>query len=565
MPSSMVRRARWRVGAVLSAALLGAGAAVAVIGTPVSGATAALPITGATQIAQVTQPQGVAASGGDVYVTNPYFTTTQVVTVLGGTSYAIPPFHKTAFCAAHPTFTCAFTTFRVEPYIAVAPGTATSAFPGGEVYITQGPNVYEMAAGGGALTLFATVPGLFTGVHRNPALSGGQKVFRPEYATGITFDTVGTYTHDMILTATNGTAWKVAATGTATELGTVGTYTRTGHHSTTVMEGPGVAPMSFTPYGGDLLVGAEDQHEVFALTSTVTATNPTLDVFTPIATLDFTSGIEGPDGIEVIPQSPCAVTVGGTPEAWFSSTYGTKSVSALPASDFRTYGGDVLVQSENFSVPATSTLPSVTLLKPGTTGVSTTTFAKGLAQQEGATFEQCPGGTAGAKTIGFWRNRNGNAVLAGNASSAWPVTLGTTGTGGFGTTVTNVTESNAILSGTACGSKHSSFTFFSCTTGLGTGLQERTFGDLVAQTLALSYNVELSPTFAGTVFTGCNTTSITGVTPLTGLDGLGVTSSVTTVLTVADQMIATSAPTGATTQTAAGEMTALLGECINTE
>ena len=544
MVHSVVGRAWWRAGAVLSAALVGAGATVALLGAPASAATVITGNTTVATIAHIGGPLGIAASGGDIYVTHPYGeVVTEYVTVLsarGTTSEAIPKFTVGEFCAAHTTFTCQFSSFTIEPYVAVAPGTATSKFPGGEVYITQGPNVYEMPAGGGAVSPFTTVPGMFTGVYR-PCCNV------PEYASGITFDTVGTYTHDMILTSPNGTVWKVTATGTATELATLGTHTPGGNNPATVIEGPAVAPRSFTPYGGDLLVAAENQDKVFALTAATGSA-----AFKPIAT------VTQAEGIEVIPASPCAVTVTvsgtRTPYSWFSSTFGTTTVSALPASAFAGLGTHVLVQSEHSGSTTTAQTPAVTLLTPeaGTTPFSAALFVQHMTQQEGATFEQCPGGTTGAKTIGYWRNRNGNAYLSSH-TSFWPVTLGGTR---FSISVTVLTESNAILSGTACSS------FFTCN-ALAKGLHELTFEDLVAQTLALSYNVKASPTLQGTVFSGCNEEYITG-TALTGLAGLSASSSVTEILDAANLLINTSKNGGTTTQAEAGAMTALLGECINT-
>jgi len=85
---------------------------------------------------------------------------------------------------------------------------------------------------------------------------------------GLTWDQVGTFNHDLIITSSsNGQIWLYnITTGTTTLFMKLGMY----------ISGPQVAPLGFGSYGGDLLVAEKHANQVVAITpgavvSTVTA------------------------------------------------------------------------------------------------------------------------------------------------------------------------------------------------------------------------------------------------------------------------------------------------------
>ena len=86
-----------------------------------------------------------------------------------------------------------------EKYIAIAPvqsALAVSPWTPGNVFITQGTAVYQVS--GASATLFATIPGCDAD------------------HTGITFDHVGTFGYNMIVTCNGGGVWEVDSTGSPT-------------------------------------------------------------------------------------------------------------------------------------------------------------------------------------------------------------------------------------------------------------------------------------------------------------------------------------------------------------
>jgi hypothetical protein len=512
------------------ATVLTASAALVVLGAAPAGADNGFPSV--TTIANTTGPLGVAAMGTYLYESGPYFNpdptqfpvqqyvnVVDAATVSVGPGYQIPSMLASAFCQSN---SCP-ADYYVEPYMAVSQG--LGGFPAGDVFITQGANIYEMPAGGGPITLFTTVPGLFS----NVPLSGGY----PEYASGITFDNVGTFGYDMIVTSTNGSVWAVPFAGPATEIGNMGT----------VIEGPSVAPASFSAYAGDVLVAAEDQNAVLALSPAGVKSTVAI---APSSTVNWA------EGTQVVPSPLCGMPgPGGTNYSWFGSMYGNSTVGGLPTSSFTGLSGDVVVQGEDSGM--------ITLLSSSSsTSVTSTQIETNLPQQEGATMDQCtpdppPPPTGTARTVGFWRNKNGNAVLDPDSDGVLEhPQLVQLGNSLFGANVTTIQTSNSILAGGICAE-------VSCTP-LSADLHEKTFGVLAAQTLALSYNMA-DTSFQGLVFSSCSP-YLTG--PLTSL-GLSTSSSLEQVLKVANSLIAGAGAGGTTTQAEAGAMNGLLGQCVNLE
>ncbi|MBV9764254.1 MAG: hypothetical protein JOZ48_05355 [Acidobacteriaceae bacterium] len=137
-----------------------------------------------------------------------------------------------------------------ETYLAISTG--AGGFPTGDVYATQGPNVYQIAPDGSAVTLFTVLPGVsgYVNVH-----------------TSITFDNVGSFGNQMIVTSSNGgpsTVYTVNSSGVATQMTITGTDASGGLIATQV-EGPAVAPSTAEPYGGYLFVAAEKVGGIYAI------------------------------------------------------------------------------------------------------------------------------------------------------------------------------------------------------------------------------------------------------------------------------------------------------------
>lgn len=166
----------------------------------------------------------------------------------------------------------------------------------------------------------------------------------------------------------------------------------------------------------------------------------------------------------------------------------------------------------------------------------------------------CPIVTLG-RTPGFWRNRNGHAILDPNNDGiiASPVTIGANGRA---ITVNTIALSDAILANQFC-------SFYtgpgSCQqAGRSNGLQSNTLEVLMAQTLALSYNIKYIGCYSG------QTVSALGCGSLLAPAGLPANATVNNVLTAANTLIGNSTSTGTTTQAQASAMINLIS-CLNRE
>src|SRR5438477_10036396 len=93
-----------------------------------------------------------------------------------------------------------------EKYITIAPGQAAMAgFTPRDIFIASGPNIYRLRPPNQTATLFATLSSNTTD------------------HTGITFDHVGTFGYNLIVTTENGVVWKIDATGNPTSIAHTGT------------------------------------------------------------------------------------------------------------------------------------------------------------------------------------------------------------------------------------------------------------------------------------------------------------------------------------------------------
>jgi len=176
-------------------------------------------------------PTGIAASPGNVYVTEYCNPQIDAISDTGMVSVFV----------TYPTFPGNPGECK-ERYIAISPGLGTWA--PNDIYVTDGDVVYKVTPDGLGVTTFATMTGC-----------GNDQ-------SGITFDHVGTFGFDMIVTCANGDIWRVDSTGTPTRVANLG-------HAN---EGPVVAPLSFGPLGGQILVADEDNGAVHAIANDGTVT-----------------------------------------------------------------------------------------------------------------------------------------------------------------------------------------------------------------------------------------------------------------------------------------------------
>ena len=109
------------------------------------------------------------------------------------------------------------------------------AFPLRDVYVSEGNTIIHVTHDG--LTSNTFVSGL-TGDVR-----------------GILFDSTGNFGHDMLVTTTTGTIYRINGAGVATVLANIGQDT----------EGLDIAPSTFGPYAGQLIVASEGANAITAI------------------------------------------------------------------------------------------------------------------------------------------------------------------------------------------------------------------------------------------------------------------------------------------------------------
>lgn len=168
---------------------------------------------------------------------------------------------------------------------------------------------------------------------------------------------------------------------------------------------------------------------------------------------------------------------------------------------------------------------------------------------KGSATATCPVVYRG-RTTGFWQNQ-GIPILDPNNDGIInnPVTIGS---GPRTILVSTIQNSNLILrnnfcqvSGANCGSRSPS-------------LQQNTLERLVAQTLALAYNIRFIPCYSG------QRVSNLGCTNLLSPVGLPANATVNDVLALANQYIGNSTSSGTLTQSQASAMINLIN-CLNQE
>ena len=297
-------------------------------GRDVDPAYAATPLP----FASVIGPIGVAAAPGQLLVTGYCGDPRQVQSISSSAIVSL-------FATLPPRGGGCF-----EDYIAISPGLGQWAGKANYVYVTQGPDIVEIDPLGNVLGVFATIPSL------------------PPTANGITFDHVGSFGYDMIVTGgSTGEVWRVNSSGTPTLVGTV----LVGGVPTTI-EGPDVAPLGFAPFGGQVLVAAELADTVYAVD--------------PAGVVSVVASWDGAESVHFIPPSVCSF--GTSNGAFFTAIYPTDSIIKFPPGDFAGLGGSALVTGEIGA-------RGIGLLTSTGTGVTVSTFQTDIGQHEGSAFVDC--------------------------------------------------------------------------------------------------------------------------------------------------------------------------------
>ncbi len=281
----------------------------------------------------VNQPIGIAATQDGLLYTQYCVAeagqpTIFKVTDTGTVSAFAPTFPSAAGC--------------VEKYLDVNPGLGSWASKVRHVYVSQGSDVFEITPDGSAVSLFATIP---SGVTTH---------------TGITFDRVGTFNNDMILTDVTGNVFRVDAAGAVTQVASVNAF----------IESPAVVPAALGPHGGEVWAAAEGTGTVYSVSAS--------GVVSVIA-----SGVPGAENVRVIPAAPAQLGASGG--SYFAADFPVRIVK-FPASDFAGLGGNVLVGQES----------------PGG-GVQMISFAAGayvVSTFQASAFEGSAEGAAFVETIG---------------------------------------------------------------------------------------------------------------------------------------------------------------------
>jgi len=283
--------------------------------------------------ASVTQPIGVAAAPGQLIVSEYCTGDLDSITDTGVVSH---------FASIHgyPVGTC------IEMYLAISPG--LGGFAPNDIYVTQGNLVWKIPPSGSPVpsSPFVTLPADPSG---NACGTGTH--------SGITFDEVGTFGFDMIVTCNNGDVWKVDNLGNPTFVASTGTF----------LEGPAIPPLSFGALGGQILAADENSGNVFAISNSGAVTTP------------FPFTVTGAESVHVVPPNPCSF--GASNGALFSAMYQDNAIWKWPPSDLSGLGGDILVTSEGGG--------GIALVTPSGGSYVMSQFSSETNQHEGSALVDC--------------------------------------------------------------------------------------------------------------------------------------------------------------------------------
>ena len=273
---------------------------------------------------------GLLALTGIIYAANPVtFSTFSQLTGVAATKSEL---FATGFASPNPdvyTLDCMGipTVYQIAPggekYMAIAPvQSAAAGFTPRDVFLTFGPSIFR-ATPPGPFTLFTTI------------------LCSETDHTGITFDHVGTFGNDMIVTCKEGDVFKIDNLPGGPHV----TFLAHAASAGGEIEGPAVAPSpSFGTYGGQILVADEGNSEINAIDFQA-GHAVTHNIF------NFGGGVGlTPEGVTFIQEQCTHCGPVGDGFAFFQSSQqsppGFPSMFAYPMSDFTGLAGDALVPLE---------------------------------------------------------------------------------------------------------------------------------------------------------------------------------------------------------------------------
>jgi PEP-CTERM motif len=188
--------------------------------------------------------------------------------------------------------------------IALGSSLGLGGFPSRDVYAGSqaGTSIYHLPNSSNS----GTAPNLFV------SLPGGA-------IRGITFDQVGTFGGNMLVSTSSGQIFSVASNGSFTQLANLGQDS----------EGMAIGTSSFGPFAGYLLVGSEGSGQINAI-------NPTTHAVTLVTTVA---------SAEVLSSVPLNLGSGGPLEGFYAANYPVDIINA-GASQFAGLQGDLVVTGE---------------------------------------------------------------------------------------------------------------------------------------------------------------------------------------------------------------------------
>jgi len=185
--------------------------------------------------------------------------------------------------------------------IALGSSLGLGGFPSRDIYAGSqaGSSIYHVSNNGSTQNLFVTLPG------------GNIR--------GITFDSVGTFGGNMLVSTTTGQIYSVASSGSFTQIANLGQDS----------EGMAIATSKFGPFAGYLLVGSEGSGQINAI-------NPITHAVTLVTTVP---------SAEVLSSVPLNLGSGGPLEGFYAANYPVDIINA-GASQFNGLQGDLVVTGE---------------------------------------------------------------------------------------------------------------------------------------------------------------------------------------------------------------------------
>lgn len=283
----------------------------------------------------VYQPNGVAANPQMVLVSTPFCNPGSLVTPPLNLPRQILRFNPTGGAPTvfsdlstlpNANIACSSDgTAGFGSYLAISPG--LNGFPANEVYVLLGNDIYQIPPSGGAATFFVKLP---NSTH------------------GLTFDTVGAFGNNLVVTTRSGNTASALYTVTST-----GKISKSIATVNTVLENPVIAPYNFGIITkGDTVVTGEDGN-VYDITPTGTVQT-------------FATGFNYPGSVDFIPQQICAyygAVLGPFPINQENQLNPNPSVvQILNSSFFAGHSGLMIVRDEGFVPPATGS--NITAVSP---------------------------------------------------------------------------------------------------------------------------------------------------------------------------------------------------------